>query len=430
MKVLGVIVEYNPFHNGHLYHLQQSKALINPDYVVAVMSGNFVQRGEPAIIDKVSRSEIAVKMGIDIVFELPFVYSIQDASGFAVGAIGTLERTGVVTDIAFGSESSDLETLKNISDILTNQPKKFKKLLNKHLKEGLSFPNARKYALNEYLESLYAEKNIIDILEKSNDILAIEYLNSLKLYNSEIIPHTIKRIKAEYNEKNFTGEISSATAIRAIIQKNDFELIKKALPEVSYEILRREISLKKAPIFFEDMRDMILAKLRMMKREELLEIDGIKEGLDRRFLDCSNSSSTLFELLECVKTKRFTLTRLKRTLLKIFFNLKENEVRRYDKYGPQYLRVLAFNNKGQKLLNHIKKVSKYPLITTPSKYKRIYYKLNNDCLKTDKKYISYPEIFLTQIEYDFLATNIYSLLYKDYNLANSEIDIKKTVMKQ
>jgi predicted nucleotidyltransferase len=430
LNVLGLVVEYNPFHNGHLHHLNASKSLVNSDYVVAVMSGNFVQRGEPAIIDKFSRTEIALKMGIDIVFELPFVYAIQDASGFANGAIGVLERTGVVSDLVFGSESADIEGLSQISDILINQPKEYKKTLNRYLKEGLSFPNARKYALNDYFTQISEEKEIIEKLEKSNDILGLEYLNALKLYDSKIKPQTIKRIGVNYNEEQYTGEISSATAIRKIIEDENIEKVKDALPDVSFNILKREIALKKGPVFLEDMRDMILSKLRMMNRNELSKIDGVKEGLDRRFLDCSKVSSTVNQLLMCVKTKRFTLTRIRRTLLKIFFDLTESEVQLYNKYGPQYLRVLGFSKKGQTLLGQIKKVSKYPIITTPSRYKRIYHKLSDESLSSNKKFNSIPEIFLKQIEYDFLASNVYSLLYKDKKYAINEPDMVTKVFIQ
>jgi len=423
LKVLGLVVEYNPYHNGHLYHLNTAKSLVNPDYVVAVMSGNFVQRGEPAIIDKFSRTEVAVKMGVDIVFELPFVYAIQDASGFANGAVGILERTSVVSDLVFGSESADIESLSQISDILVNQPKEYKKTLNRYLKEGLSFPNARKYALNDYFAHMNEEKEIIEKLEKSNDILGLEYLNALKLYDSKIKPQAIKRAGASYNEENYTGEISSATAIRKLIEEGDFEKVRDAVPDVSYDVLKREIALKKGPVFLEDMRDMILAKVRMMNRKDFSKIDGIKEGLDRRFLDCSKVSSTINQLLMCVKTKRFTLTRIKRTLLKIFFDLTASDVQLYNKYGPQYLRVLGFSKNGQKLLGQIKKVSKFPIITTPSRYKRIYNKLSDESLLTNKKFNSIPEIFLKQIEYDFLASNIYSLLYKDKKYAIYEPDM-------
>lgn len=428
LRVLGVVVEYNPFHNGHLHHLNEAKALIAPDYTIAVMSGNFVQRGEPAILDKFSRAEIAVKMGIDVVFELPFVYSIQDANGFARGSIGVLERTRVVTDIVFGSESTDLDGLNKVSEVLINQPKPFKKLLNKYLKEGLSFPNARKYALNEYFQPFNYAQDIVSVLEQSNDILGLEYLNSLKLYKSDIEPHVIKRVKAKYNQSEFTGEISSATAIRNLIKNNDINKVEQSVPKLSYEILIREIDLGKSPIFFESMREMILAKLRILKKEDLLNIDGVKEGLDKRFIDCSKRNATLTELIECVKTKRFTLTRVKRTLLKIFFDLKEEQVKLYNRYGPQYLRVLGFTKKGQELLNEIKRVSSYPIITTPSRYKRIYNKLSDEMLSSKKKYQSIPEIYISQIEYDFLASNIYSLLFKNKEFASYEPDKKNQVI--
>ncbi|POZ89504.1 MULTISPECIES: nucleotidyltransferase [Petrotoga] len=428
MKVLGIVVEYNPFHNGHLHHLKEAKTLINPDYTIAVMSGNFVQRGEPAILDKFSRAEIAVNMGVDVVLELPFVYCIQDASGFATGAIGVLERTNVVTDIVFGSESSNLEVLDKISNILYEQPKNFKKLLNKNLKKGLSFPNARKFALVEHLESSNYEHNVLDILEQSNDILGLEYLNALKLYNSKIVPHTIQRIKAEYNQKEFTGEISSATAIRNLIEKKEMNKVKQGVPPFSYEVLLREIEKGKAPIIFEDMRDIVLAKLRMMKREEFIQIDGVKEGLETRYSKFSKTSSNLTELVNNVKTKRFTLTRVKRTLLKILFDLKEKDVKLYNNYGPQYLRVLAFTKKGQELLGKIKDLSTYPIITTPSRYRKIYNRLNDKLLSSKKKYESIPEIYLNQIEYDFLASNIYTLLYKNTNLSSYEPDKKNRVI--
>lgn len=428
MKVLGVVVEYNPFHNGHLHHLREAKTLISPDYTIAVMSGNFVQRGEPAILDKFSRAEVAVNMGVDIVFELPFVYCIQDASGFATGSIGVLERTNVVTDIVFGSESSNLEVLDKISSILYEQPKTFKKLLNKNLKKGFSFPNARKFALVEYLESSNYEPNVIDILEQSNDILGLEYLNALKLYDSKIIPHTIQRIKAEYNQKEFTGEISSATAIRNLIEKNEMNKVKQGVPSLSYEVLRREIEKGKAPIMFEDMRDMILGKLRMMKKEELIQIDGVKEGLETRYSKFSKISSNLTELVNHVKTKRFTLTRVKRTLLKIFFDLKERDVKLYNNHGPQYLRVLAFTEKGQELLGKMKDLSAYPIITTPSTYRKIYNRLNDNLLSSKKRYQSIPEIYLNQIEYDFLASNIYTLLFKNRDLSSYEPDKKQRVI--
>ncbi|BBE31360.1 UPF0348 protein [Tepiditoga spiralis] len=426
MNVLGLIVEYNPFHNGHLYHLNSAKKIVSPDYTVAVMSGNFVQRGEPAIINKFSRTETALNMGIDIVFELPFVYATQSAGTFANGSIGVLERTNVVTDIVFGSESSNIEYLKKISNVLITQKKEYTNLLKYYLKKGLSFPNARKEALKKFFDN---DTDIEKIVEKSNDILGIEYLNNLNYYNSKIIPHTIQRHGSDYNDSEFKGKLSSATAIRKLIFENKISKIENSVPKKTLEILKREISKGNGPINLEKMREIILYKLRLSEREDITDILDIKEGLDKRFIEYSKRSKDINDLLKKVKSKRFTYTRVKRSMLNILFDLKDYEYKKYAEYGPQYLRVLGFNKKGQKLLNIIKKKSKYPIITTPSQYYQIYKKLIKDLKNEDKKYDSIPEIFLEQIKYDFKASNIYSLLYQNKISSSYEEDmIKKVIM--
>ena len=426
MNVLGLIVEYNPFHNGHLYHLNSAKKVVSPDYTVAVMSGNFVQRGEPSIINKFSRTEIALNMGVDIVFELPFVYATQSAGTFANGSIGVLERTNVVTDIVFGSESSDINNLKKISTVLTNQKKEYTSLLKEYLKEGLSFPNARKKALKKFFNN---DTTIEKIVEKSNDILGIEYLNNLNYYNSNIIPHTIQRHGSDYNDSEFKGNLSSATAIRKLILENKINEIVDSVPKKTLEVLKNEIKKGNGPITLEKMREIILYKLRLLERKDLADILDVKEGLDKRFIEYSKRSKDINDLLKKVKSKRFTYTRIKRSMLNILFDLKEHEYKKYAEYGPQYLRVLGFTKKGQKLLNIIKKKSKYPIITTPSQYYQIYKKLIKDFKNEDKKYESIPEIFLEQIKYDFKASNVYSLLYQNKESSSYEEDmIKKVIM--
>lgn len=236
MKVLGLIVEYNPMHNGHLYHLNEAKKIVNPDFTVAVMSGNFCQRGEPAIINKFARTLMALKNGIDIVFELPTVYALQDAGGFAFGAVSILNNLKIITDFVFGSESNDINFLKKIAEILYTQPKNFDEYFKNELKKGYSYPNARKYALQKFLKF---DNETLKKIEKSNDILGIEYIFSILKLNSKIRFHTIKRIKSSYNDPVLRGSISSATAIRtAIKNKIDFS---KSLPKNNYEILSNEI---------------------------------------------------------------------------------------------------------------------------------------------------------------------------------------------
>jgi predicted nucleotidyltransferase len=205
LAIFSSIVEYNPFHHGHLYHLNKIKEFRDCEAVVVIMSGNFVQRGEPAIIDKWSRTEAALKNGVDLVIELPFVYSIQDARGFAYGAVSTLDKTGVIDKLVFGSESSKTKELKDVAKVLLNEPNELKTGIKKYLKEGLSFPNARKYALRDYL------KKDTSILGRSNDILGLEYIYTLMKLGSRIEPITIKRVGANYNDKELSKIHSSAT---------------------------------------------------------------------------------------------------------------------------------------------------------------------------------------------------------------------------
>ncbi|KLO24083.1 nucleotidyltransferase [Marinitoga sp. 1155] len=429
MKVLGVIVEYNPFHNGHLYHLKKAKEIVKPDFTIAVMSGNFVQRGEPAIIDKFSRAEIALEMGVDIVFELPFLYSIQDANGFALGAIGILERTKVVTDIVFGSESADIETLNIISDIIYKQPDKFKNLLKKYLKEGYSFPNARKYALIHFFEkNNILKKEKVLAIEKSNDILGLEYLKALKYYNSKIVPHAIQRQGANYNDEEFKGSFSSATAIRKLWKEEMYELIKKSVPQKTYEILKREENLGKAPIFIEDYEISLLSFLRTLNRDDIQEIFGINEGLEQRIIEAAKQSASIIEFYRLVKAKRFTYTRIKRTLLSIYFRLKKGLIYEANKYGPQYLRVLGFTKKGRKLLSVMKEQIAYPIIVTPSNYISIIKNIERDLDNKRKEWEIKKNLYFKMIEYDFKASNVYSMYYKNKEFSRGEIDKKAKII--
>ncbi|MFN3328428.1 MAG: nucleotidyltransferase family protein, partial [Fervidobacterium pennivorans] len=294
MKVLGIVVEYNPFHYGHLHHLKESIKLVNPDYVVAVMSGNFCQRGEPAIVNKYARAKIALLNGVDLVLELPTVYAIQDAGGFALGSVGILHKTGVVTDIVFGSESGDIEFLKKVAHILVNQTPEFQTEFKKQLKMGFSYPNARKYALMGILSEEVAK------LSKSNDILGVEYVKALMKFNSSIEPNIIKRIGADDNDPEFKGKLSSATAIRKVIRAGQFETAKDAIPPTTYEILKEEFSKGRGPVFWEYL-EFVIAMFRKMKREDFEKIYSFNEGLDLRFFEAAKNTGDLKSFVEKVK---------------------------------------------------------------------------------------------------------------------------------
>ncbi|PLV60243.1 nucleotidyltransferase [Thermotoga sp. KOL6] len=413
MRVLGIVVEYNPFHNGHLYHLESAKKLVNPDCVVAVMSGNFCQRGEPAVIDKFARTEIALKMGVDVVLELPTVFAVQDAGGFALGAVSTLDATGVVTDVVFGSESNDIEFLKKVSHVLFEQPEEFQRFLHEELKKGYSFPNARKFALMRYFALKgWNEKDVLR-LEKSNDILGVEYLRAALQIGSRIKFHTIKRVGAEEKDTSFKGKFSSATAIRNLLRENKWTEVKSSLPKTSYEILRREIVNGRGPIFLENVGNFMLSFFRLKDVKFFESIHGFSEGLEKRFFVCSRCVGSYKDFLECVKAKRFTFSRIRRLALFSVFNMKKEFVEKSNKKGPQYIRILGFTEKGRKILAVMRKRSKLPVITNMSLYRKVVEKTE---LPIDKN------LSIEQLLLDVKATNFYSSFFPSEKDRSSERD--------
>ncbi len=241
-KVLGIIAEYNPFHNGHLYHLAESKKAINANYTVAIMSGNFVQRGDTSLINKWSKAEMALKNGIDLVIELPLIYSISSAENFARGSIKLLNSLNIVDYLSFGSELCDVTILNEFARVLYTEPKEYVSILNHELGKGFSYPKARENALLIYLNDI---RKYANILSSPNNILAIEYLKALKEENSPIIPISIRRNKVDYNDTQIVDGFASATAIRKIALTNDVWSLRKAMPKTSFDIMYEELRSRK-----------------------------------------------------------------------------------------------------------------------------------------------------------------------------------------
>lgn len=407
MKVVGLITEYNPFHNGHKYHLERSKELTNASHSIAIMSGNFLQRGEPALLDKWERAKAAVKEGVDLVIELPAIFSCNSAEFFAFGSVNLLNELNIVDYICFGSEDGELKNIDLISELLVNEPLEFKIILKKFLDKGYTFPASRQEAINEYLDNNLGKDNF---LSSPNNILGIEYLKALKLLKSEIIPLTIKRIKADYNSTEIKSEICSATAIRNLLEQEqkNFQAIKNVVPSLSYEIIENAIKEGKGPVFIRDLEQIILYRLRLLSKKELSAIHDVNEGIENRLKKGAMISTSYNELIEYLKTKRYTLTRLQRILMKTILGINKDDVGILAKnLGPKYIRVLGFTDKGAELLKKIKKVSELPIITNL------------------KRFESQNEYAKRMIEIDTISTDIYTLLYKNSKLSKGGLDYIK-----
>ena len=421
MKILGIVVEYNPFHNGHLYHLEEARKMVKPDVTVAVMSGNFVQRGEPAIISKYARCEVAIDQGVDLVLELPTIFSIQDAGGFALGSVWTLELISA-THMVFGSETADLGILKTTADILIHEPEDYTSSLKAHLKKGLSFPNARKYALRDFLAKEFGSlSERIEEIGRSNNILGLEYITAIKLLGSQIDIGVVKRVGADDTETEFTGEFSSATAIRNMLVAEEWESVKQSVPEASYAALRREFSSGRGPVTPESLETAIISLIRASTREKLSAIYGFGEGLDARFKFCADRCVALHDFLDCIKTKRFTRTRISRTVLNAVFGIEPTFVKESRACGPQFLRVLGFNNRGREFLSCIKKGLSVPLITTPSMWKKLLAKSQKREPGID------AALFKKQLFLDFRASSLFEFLFPQRDTINGIMDFREPV---
>lgn len=391
MKILGLITEYNPFHNGHKYHLLESIKDTGASHTIIIMSGNFLQRGEPALTNKWIRAEMAIREGADLVIELPFVYSCNSAEFFAYGGISLLNHLNIVDYISFGSEEGNLEKFKTISKILLEEPHLYKKYLKEYLSKGLSYPQARQMALSNL-----KEENLGSILNHPNNILGIEYMKSLVKLDSPIKPHTIERIKAHYKSTDMKDEICSATAIRNYLFQKDIDpyKLKKVIPEESFKILLKSIAKGLCPVSYSNFEQMIFYHLRKISKDSLKNTMDVNEGLENRIKEAATKAKNIEELLELVKTKRYTYTRLQRILLHSLLGLTKNDIFEFNQWGgPQYARILGFSKNGASLLRKFKKTSQIPILTNINKEK-----LENPMAKK-------------MIEFDILATDLYSLGY-------------------
>lgn len=406
-KVLGIVAEYNPFHNGHLYHLEQAKKITGSNYTVAIISGNFTQRGSTSLFDKWSKAKTALQCGVDLVIELPVLYSISSAENFADGAIKILDSLKVLDYIAFGAETANVDILNSIADVLLREPKEYKNLLSQELQKGISFPQARQNALVAYLND---SRKYATVLSSPNNILGVEYLKALKKYRSKISPIAIERYEAGYNDLSYTANIASATAIRNMVKNNGFEILKNLMPAPSYATLMEAIKNGHLVPDLSVFEKQIIYNLRRMSTFQITQLPDVSEGLEFALKNTANSCSNLVDFLNIIKSKRYTSTRIQRILLYSLLGITKKDMDLSKKVQP-YVRVLGFNERGKFLLSEITKAN--PKLEIVTSVKKFYDATSNKNLKA-------------MIDKDIEATNVYTIGYDNDSWSN--LDFTKKIV--
>ncbi len=400
MRTVGLITEYNPFHNGHLHHLRESLRVTGADVSVAVMSGHFLQRGEPALVDKWVRAEMALTVGVDLVVELPLPWAASSAPDFARGAVQALDALGV-DSLCFGSESGEIEPLQHCADFLYDHDSIVVQKTSELLRQGMNYPQARAQILTELLpEELDSEA-----LAAPNNILGIEYLKALQQIESAIQPKTIKRIGAGYHDTKIGLDgIASATGIRKKLA--EAEPIDDLLPSAVSQLLQRVVAA--GGIFSADNYFRLLLAQAFRNPAEVVNFWLVENGIENRLLSAAENSSSLEELLVGLKSRQLTRTRIQRMLVSLLLGMDKKVIPQLFSVGPRYLHLLAVSEQGRQFLASSRKQRKIPLVQN---FSRVYALL--------KRYYGAESIEYNlasqQLELELRATRIYTLLLHKYS---------------
>ena len=360
MKITGIIAEYNPFHNGHQYHIEKTKELTGADYVVVVMSGSFTQRGIPAFTDKYTRTQMALSCGADLVLELPLYYATGSAEYFAIGAVSLLDKLGIIDSICFGSECGNITLLTEIAQILVQEPAHYQELLQAALKDGQSYPVARNSAFVQYISDTSPEKAVMykEVLRSPNNILGIEYCKALLKRNSSMTPYTIKREGGAYNDTALTAINSSALAIRTALScTDDFVQVQNQMPASAYMLLQNAYK-QKVPVTPEDISLLLHYRLLLHETEGYTKFMDVSEELSHRIMKNLRYYKDFTSFCELLKTKEITYSRISRALLHVLLSVTKENMNCYKANDYiMYARMLGFRKNATALFALLKQTT-------------------------------------------------------------------------
>lgn len=387
MTVNGIIAEYNPFHNGHKYQMDVSRRMTGADYTVVIMSGDFVQRGAPALLDKHRRAEMALRCGADLVLGLPAIYSTSSAEYFAMGAVSTLDKLGVVTHLCFGSECGNVDVMTKAARILVEEPEDYSATIRQYLKQGVSYPNARNWAMFLNYPFLQAYQ---DVFATPNNILGIEYIKALLRRNSEMDPVSVLRTGAGYHDRMTDTEYCSALALRqALFTGQTPDSMRSQMPPDAWQILRHSME-ESSFICSNDFSDLLYYKLLLEREQGYQKYLDINDDLSDRIRNNLDYYRDYDNFCDLLKTKNMTYTRISRCLLHILLNIKKDDIEICKKQDyASYARVLGIRKDAHELLSAIKERSSIPLVTKLADAENY--------LDTDAMFMLNQDILISQI---------------------------------
>ncbi|MBR5227563.1 MAG: nucleotidyltransferase [Clostridia bacterium] len=380
MKILGIIVEYNPMHNGHIYQIQKAKELINPDYTIVIMSGNFTQQGNLSVLNKFSKASLAVQNGVDLVLELPVVYATSSAEFFAKGAVTILNSLNSITHLVFGSECYNIQTLTSIAKKLNTNENKIINLIKKSNNKSKNIASIRSEVLKDFLT-----EEEIECIDKPNNILAIEYLKNLDKLNSTIEPVLINRVYSSHNSLEIANNHASSTLIRKCLNEKNFTTISSLVPQNVFEELKNT-NLDIYDKFFYILKYEIIR----LGKEGLNNIQEVAEGIENRIYDMAINSNNYNEFIKKMETKRYTLGRIKRICSNIILGITKGKFKSL--CNVQYAKILKVNGSSKGIISLLTKSSSIPILAN----------LN------DNDYINQAE--RSSLAIDILSSKIYNIL--------------------